>query len=130
MREEGAYNIIWVFHVNTYDVPNKSWNRLEQYYPGDEWIDWIGVSVYGAQTPMEQEWSRFRNLMDAVYPRLVALSPSKPIALLEFGVTAGNPLGNQAAWAKKALKDLTAFRWPRIIGFSWWNETWENELPY
>lgn len=126
-RGEGADNILWVFHANNRDVPDESWNRLEQYYPGDEWIDWIGVSVYGAQIPTEQEWPQFRDLMDAVYPRLASLSPSKPIALLEFAVTAGNPQGDQAAWADSALRDLTALRWPRIIGFSWWNDHWPND---
>ncbi|MEW6233504.1 MAG: glycosyl hydrolase [Chloroflexota bacterium] len=126
-REEGADNITWVFHVNNQDVPEEPWNRLEGYYPGDDWIDWLGVSVYGAGTPMDSEWPQFRELMDQVYPRLAALSPSKPIILAEFGVTAGNPLGDQAAWAESALTDLTALRWPRVIGFSWWNEAWQND---
>jgi len=65
--------------------------------------------------------------MDAVYPRLTALAPDKPIILIEFGVTANNPLGDQAAWAEEALTDLTGPRWPRVIGFSWWNETWQND---
>lgn len=126
-RDEGANNVLWVFHVNNQDVPNESWNHLEQYYPGDEWIDWIGVSVYGAQTPLDDEWPSFRDEMDAVYPRLVTLSPDKPIVLLEFGVTAGNPLGDQAEWAGAALTDLAKRRWPHVIGFSWWNEHWQND---
>jgi hypothetical protein len=65
--------------------------------------------------------------MDQVYPRLAALSSNKPIILAEFGVTSGSPLGNQATWAESALTDLTTFRWPRITGFSWWNETWQND---
>ncbi|MFC2066590.1 MJ1477/TM1410 family putative glycoside hydrolase [Chloroflexota bacterium] len=127
MREEDAHNITWVFHVNDQDIPDDSWNRLEQYYPGDEWVDWIGVSVYGAQTPVEDEWPDFRQLMDEVYPRIESLTTANPIVLLEFGVTANNPLGDQATWAEQALIDLTSFRWPRIIGFSWWNEAWEND---
>ncbi|MFQ6089742.1 MAG: glycoside hydrolase family 26 protein, partial [Candidatus Methanofastidiosia archaeon] len=127
MREEGAYNIIWVFHVNNKDYPDEPWNRLEQYYPGDEWVDWIGVSVYGAQTPMDEEYPQFRENMDEVYPRLVLLSKSKPIVILEFGVTTGHPNVDQAAWANRALEDITTFRWSRIIGFSWWNEAWEND---
>jgi len=126
-RQEGALNISWVFHVNNDDVPNISWNRLENYYPGDGYIDLIGVSVYGAQTPMAEEWPEFRESMDSVYPRLQALAPEKPIILLEFGVTLGNPLGDQAAWAKAALTDLLQPRWPGTIGFSWWNEAWEND---
>jgi len=126
-RDEGAHNILWVFHVNNADVPGEDWNRFENYYPGDEWIDWIGVSVYGAGTPLDDEWPSFRNEMDAVYPRLAALSPDKPIVLLEFGVAARNPLGDQAEWAEAALSDLTSQRWSRIIGFSWWNEYWQND---
>ena len=126
-RDENAKNITWVFHVDDYGDPDTSWNQIENYYPGDEWIDWIGVSDYGAQTPQDEPWNSFRDGMDAIYPQLVALSPNKPIVLLEFGVTKNNPLGDQAQWARDALTDITSFRWPRLIGFSWWNEWWQND---
>ncbi len=126
-RQERATNIQWVFHVNNADSPDVDWNHLENYYPGNDWIDWIGVSAYGALTPMDDDWPSFRGEMDAVYPRVAALSPDKPIVVLEFGTAARNPLGNQAVWAQAALTDLTSHRWPRIIGFSWWNEFWEND---
>ncbi len=126
-REEGAKNITWVFHVNDDDDPDVGWNHFENYYPGDEWIDWIGVSDYGALTPQDDTWDSFRSGMDSVYPRLAALTPNKPIVLLEFGVTKNNPLGDQALWAQRALADITSFRYPRLIGFSWWNEHWQND---
>lgn len=126
-REEGATNITWVFHINYMDVPNETWNRFENYYPGDEWIDWLGVSVYGAQAPNVTDWFTFRELMDAIYPRLAALSPNKPIVINEFGVAANNPRGDQAVWAEAALKDITSFRWQQVIGFSWLNEQWQND---
>ncbi len=127
MRQEGAANILWVFHVNDGDYPQEPWNRFENYYPGDDYIDLLGVSVYGAQTPMQEEWPEFRRAMDEVYPRLASLSLSKPILVLEFGATRGNPLGDQAVWAERALTDLIHNRWPRIVGFSWWNEAWQND---
>ena len=126
-RAEGAHNITWVFHANNQDIPDEPWNRLEDYYPGDEWVDWIGVSVYGAQTPLDEEWPAFREMMDQAYPRLAALSERNPIAVLEFAATSGNALGKQEDWAKNALSDLLAARWPRVIGFSWWNEAWQND---
>jgi hypothetical protein len=126
-RAESAGNITWVFHVNDGDVPEESWNQFENYYPGDEWIDWIGVSDYGVQTPMSHDWTNFREGMDAIYPRLAALTSDKPIVLLEFGVAKNNPLGDQAEWARAALADITSFRYPRLIGFSWWNESWQND---
>jgi len=127
MRQEGASNVLWVFHANNDDWPQEAWNRLENYYPGDAYIDWLAVSVYGAQTPLDDYWDEFRPMMDAAYPRLAALAPAKPIILAEFGVTLNNPLGSQSDWANKALSDLIGLRWPRVIGFSWWNEFWQND---
>jgi hypothetical protein len=126
-REERATNIVWVFHVSSQDLPDSDWNRFERYYPGDDWIDWLAVSVYGAQTPMENGWPSFRRLMDSDYRRLVILAPTKPIILAEFGATQGNPHGDQAAWADKALADIVGRRWPRLIGFAWWNEAFPND---
>jgi hypothetical protein len=127
MRQEGTSNIMWVFHVNTNDLPNVSWNRFENYYPGDTYIDWVGLSAYGAQTPMDAWCDSFRDMLDSSYPRLIRMSPTKPVIVLEFGVTSGNPLCDQTTWARKALVDLINFRWGHIIGFSWWNEKWEND---
>ena len=126
-RDEGADNITWVFHINANDYHKEEWNAFESYYPGDEWIDWIGISSYGALTQQDEYWEEFRDGMDALYPRLDALTADKPIFIAEFGVTKNNPLGDQAEWARVALTDLTSFRWPRIIGFSWWNEWWQND---
>ncbi|MBI5824021.1 MAG: beta-mannanase [Chloroflexi bacterium] len=123
----GAENITWVFHLNAGDWPQEDWNRFENYYPGDDWIDWIGISFYGAQTPQAEDWEEFRAGMDQVYPRVDALTSGKPIIIAEFGVTKNNPLGDQAEWARAALEDITSFRWPRVIGFSWWNDIWQND---
>jgi hypothetical protein len=59
-REEGAFNVRWVFHVDPWDEPVEDWNKFENYYPGDEWIDWVGASVYGRQLPSDPEAISFR----------------------------------------------------------------------
>ena len=124
---QGASNVSWVFHVGAQDVPEEAWNRLENYYPGDDAIDWVGVSEYGAADPLDDEWPSFSAVMDTVFPRLTAMAPGKPVAVLEFGVSAGNPLGDPAVWATAALSDLIGGRWPGVVGFSWWNENWQND---
>ena len=127
VESRGAENISWVFHVNDTDQPSPSWNRLEKYYPGDRYIDWLATSVYGALTPQE-DWSQsFAHGMDSVYPRLRRLAPAKPIIVSEFGVTEGNRRVAPTRWAAHALDGLLSGRWPRVRGFSWWNETWEND---
>ena len=81
----GADNITWFFHADAYSSPETEWNKLENYYPGDNYIDWLGVSVYGPQT-RDADFQSFSEIMDDVYPSITSLS-NKPIAILEFGIT-------------------------------------------
>jgi hypothetical protein len=52
-RDEGAGNVAWVWGPNWNSGPNVSWNAYEHYYPGDAYVDWVGVSGYpfGTQSP-------------------------------------------------------------------------------
>lgn len=126
-RAAGATNIVWVFHANNGDDPVTAWNRMEAYYPGDDVIDWLAISAYGMLAP--DDWDRvdFRATMDSTYARLTRMAPDKPVILAEFGTDIHNPREPAAAWAKGALADILGHRWPRLIGFSLWNETWLNE---
>ncbi|UCC67136.1 MAG: beta-mannanase [Armatimonadota bacterium] len=127
VRGEGASNITWVFHVDATDDPDVSWNRFENYYPGDEYVDWVGVSAYGPQQPTDDEAESFREQMDGCYPRLERLAKTKPVIVAEFGCTAGSPAARPEKWAAAALDGILGGRWPRVMGFSWWNERWEND---
>jgi hypothetical protein len=122
-----ADNISWVFHVNFEDNPKVSWNELEQYYPGSDLIDWIGVSLYGSQSPDDKpgDWLEFVSTMNTIYDRVSQLEGQKPIMLSEFGFCAnnGNP-GEPAVWTQAALTSMLSNRWPRLAAFSWWNESW------
>lgn len=126
MLARGATNITWVFHVDAHDDPEVAWNALENYYPGDDIVDWLGVSVYGAQNPQEKSWSSFESSMNDVVPRLTKLAPRKPIFVLEFGHSAGVS-ETSAHWADAAFAALLADDWPAVRGFSWWNEHFSND---
>jgi len=123
----GADNITWVFHVHWEDYPTEAWNEFENYYPGDDVVDWLGVSAFGPETPLDDYWDDFVDELDAAIPRLTTLAPGKPIIVSEFGITGGNPQGTAVSWADPALTALLADTWPAVRGFSWWNETWEND---
>ncbi len=122
-REEGALNVRWVFHIDPWDEPVEPWNRFEYYYPGDEWVDWVGVSVYGRQLPKDKYRPTFRYQMDWAYGRLMAIT-SKPVVVCEFGNVVED---GQEEWARAALSDIIAGRWPKVIGFSWWNAAFYND---
>lgn len=129
MRGEGAENLQWIWHVNWLDQPEAKWNRFENYYPGDNYCSWLALSAYGPLTPQTKDGTEsLRFKMREAYPRLVKLAPpGKPIILAEFGCTLNHRSVDASEWAKSALDDLFSNRWPAIVGFCWWNETWEND---
>ncbi len=85
-RREGANNITWFFHVDAQPEPADWWNDIKYYYPGDDYIDWVGISTYGSLSPDDDPVS-FNELMDNIYPHLREIAPDKPVAILEFGIT-------------------------------------------
>ena len=128
MRAAGATNLQWIWHVNWDDVPETHWNRLENYFPGENYCDWLAISAYGPLGPQsEEEPHPFRHEIDQVYPRLTKLAPGKQILIAEFGCDLHHRAVSAASWARAALEDLFSGRWPAIIGFCWWNESWEND---
>lgn len=120
-----VYNVTWVFHPNYNSAPDEEWNQPEYYYPGDEYIDWIGISVYGAQKPSDQ-WTSFSDLMDKAYPKLLKISGVKPCAVFEFGVIETNEEFQKSKWLEDAFGDLTSGMYPKIKAISYWNAKWTN----
>jgi hypothetical protein len=125
-RNEGAKNVTWVYHVNSNSVPKKKWNTMQAYYPGDDYIDWIGASIYGAQVPGERG-KEFTDIMDECYDEICNVSKNKPLAVLEFGVIEDPAVVNKPEWIGNALQSLINERYPRIKAISYWNSKWQNE---
>jgi Glycosyl hydrolase family 26 len=119
VRAEGATNVTWFFHADTYP-PHQWWNTLDWYYPGDAYVDWLGISDYGSLTP-GGPIVNFAAELDAsgVYPLLTSLS-SRPMAVVEMGVVDG-PAGAKPEWIRRAFAALRSGRYPRIRGAVWWD---------
>jgi hypothetical protein len=65
--------------------------------------------------------------MDEVHARILKLAPQKPIIIAEFGTAKNNPNLDQVQWAREALVAITSLQYSNVIGFSWWNERWQND---
>ncbi|MCI0449757.1 MAG: glycoside hydrolase family 26 protein [Chlorobi bacterium] len=124
-RDEDVTNVTWVFHVNAVGAPQEDWNRIKNYYPGDEYIDWIGFSAYGPQR-WGESYQRFVDIMQSGYNELAELTPNKPIAVLEFGVADYLPNVNKALWIQSALYTVQQPEFSRIKAVGWWHSTWWN----
>lgn len=119
-REVGTENVTWVFHIDAQPEPEVWWNGMSYYYPGDEYIDWIGVSAFGAQLP-DHDWRQLRDVLDPVYEEILQISKTKPIALVEFGVIDKPDTSHKARWMQTALSDIAHGRYPRMKAISYWN---------
>jgi hypothetical protein len=121
-RAEGAHNIVWFFHVDPARSPQEPWNTFAAYYPGDDYIDWIGISCFGSQR-VGREWIDFNEKLAPAYVEAAALSPTKPLAIVEYAVVE-DPARDKAAWITDAIGAVRAGRYPRIKALSYWNEAW------
>ncbi len=124
-RSEGVHNVTWFFHPNSESFPDEDWNRMANYYPGDEYIDWIGVSLYGPIFPDERQyWEElnFAERLDKILQEIASFAPSKPVAILEFGVIEDK---RKPEWIREAFEAIRNH--PKVKAISWWNERWVND---
>jgi hypothetical protein len=124
VRAKGAVNIQWVFHVNNSPSPDGSWNRYASYYPGSEFVDWLGLSVYG-KISKTMDWGSFLDVFFRAYEEINTIDRSKPVMLAEWGVGEYPNDGDKAEWISKALLDLQG-RFSQIKAAVFWHERWQN----
>lgn len=124
VRARKADNIKWGFHANHYGLPLENWNALSNYYPGADYVDWLGLSVY-AKMHRSEDWSWFRNVMEDPYIELCQLDADKPVIVAEWGVGEFPP-DDKAEYFRKAFADMKS-RYPRVRAAVYWHEGWENK---
>lgn len=122
-RSEGAFNITWFFHADARSFPTTEWNKIKYYYPGDDYMDWVGLSSYGVLFPENREdWISFKDKFLPAYHQIKEFAPDKPLAVLEFGVIED---ARKPEWIREVFKFIREFH--EIKAISWWQERWENE---
>ena len=113
-----------MFHTNNYSYPNDKWNLAASYYPGSDYVDWLGLSVYGQQFN-DEPWANVQSLVEWPYQEMCRLDPHKPIMIAEWATGEFPESGNKAQWIKEGL-NLFRTRYPRIKGAVYWHERWQN----
>lgn len=124
-RAEGATNVTWFFHMTWWTQPNYPWETFANYYPGDGYVDWLGLSTYGLPLLPDGSVMSFEQALGTfhgpnypgVYDDITSLGP-KPLALVELGVA---EYPQKAQWIHDMLPVLQSGRYPRLAAISWWN---------
>ena len=130
-RQMNVTNITWAFHIfppeDTGDLTsNQPWNNVANYYPGDSYVDWIGISAYGS-FERGTDWESFTSIMDHSYPVMANLgNKTKPIAVFEWATLEDPAMGNKSQWINDTLTSMLNNRYPRLKAISYWNEAWDD----
>ena len=115
-REE-VENVKWVFSINWEDVPPIKANRSLNYYPGDTYVDYVGIDGYNwGNTQSWSRWVTFKELFYKVYEE-INHTVKKPILISEFSSASSG--GDKAKWIINAMKDIK--RLEDITGFVLFN---------
>lgn len=99
-EEEGAHNVIWIFNPNDRNHPPCDWNNFLAYYPGNEYVQLIGVTGYNNGTYFKEErseeWREFEEIYDAVNEAYMPFFSEFPWIITEFSSSSIG--GDKAKW--------------------------------
>lgn len=134
-RQAGATNVLWAFVPNAESVPDEryestaSWNRIAGYYPGDDYVDILGVDGYNwgttktvARDGWDSRWLTFGEIFSAPVRQLRELSTKKPLIVFETASVAQG--GDKEGWFRDAVR--TTAEWG-VRGMVWFQENKEEE---
>lgn len=113
-RSQGAANVKWVLALNWEDIGSHHWT---EYYPGDEYVDWVGMSIYQFMPDNNPE------------PMIVGIyndySSRKPIMISEWGVNwSGQNYSDEsrATFINKFFDTIEARPKIKMINYHFWRD--------
>ncbi|GGS00112.1 hypothetical protein GCM10010169_51050 [Micromonospora fulviviridis] len=110
-RAAGATNVTWVWS------PNARWDdsmpKLSRFYPGDDYVDWVGLSGYYG-IGFHSDYRSFDEIFGPTFTEIREFS-RKPLVITETG--ASDVTGRKAEWITEAFEALP--RYPFVIGLIW-----------
>jgi mannan endo-1,4-beta-mannosidase len=106
----GATNVIWAWTPNAIQAAPQV--RLAPYYPGDQYVDWVGIDAYYTQTGIRT----FRDLFGPTMTEIRRFT-ARPFIIVETGAEVGS---NRL----KSIDDLftSVARDPNVLGFVYFNQ--------
>jgi beta-mannanase len=125
--EEKATNVLWVWCPNVAMTGplGEPWNAIANYYPGDEYVDWLCMDGYNWGTSQNwSHWQTFDSVYQPTYRQLQALNASKPMMIGEFASSEKG--GDKAAWIADMFKRIPS-AYPQIRMVFWFNLNKETD---
>ncbi|MCL2122368.1 MAG: glycoside hydrolase family 26 protein, partial [Clostridiales bacterium] len=114
-----ADNVIWVWNPNGGSYPDFKWNHELMYYPGDAFVDIVGMTKYNTGTyysSFGERWREFDELYDALYLSYTTRY-TQPLMITEFASASMG--GDKEQWVERMFAHIGQY--PRIKAAVWWD---------
>ncbi len=119
-RSQNVTNVEWVWAPIYQSYPNTPSNDLHLFYPGDNYVDWVGPMGYNYYTYFSQGWQTFTYIFDTTLKDFACRYP-RPQIIHEFASAEGDANSpTKAAWILDAYQK--APNYPFLRAVVWYND--------
>jgi len=112
-------NSIWVWNPNGGSYPDFKWNDELMYYPGDNYVDIVGLTRYNTGTfyrAVGEKWQEFHELYDGLYSRYSTIY-GQPLMIPEFASASMG--GDKEQWVRNMFEVIRKYDGLKVA--VWWN---------
>ncbi len=125
-KENNVTNVKFIWCPNSMSVPQESWNYIMDAYPGDEYVDFIGLDIYNGAGSGKGVglWRSFRKESIENYFVLTHLKPNKPLLVCEAASRErriGESGQDKAEWITQMTEALKSDM-NKVRLLAWFNE--------
>ena len=127
--EEGVDNCLWVYNPNDRNAPPGKWNDSLAYYPGDGYVQLLGVTGYNNgtyYTKWNEQWRDFTTIYDEIWNLYSPHFSRFPWIITEFASSSYG--GDKAAWIDEMFAHIGDY--PNIKLAVWFSAAdYDGETP-
>ncbi|TCO73152.1 glycoside hydrolase family 26 protein [Marinisporobacter balticus] len=118
-EENGVDNVLWVWNPHDLSFPNFKWNHYLNYYPGDQYVDIIGLTGYNTGNYYKGEiWRDFDEIYPVLYDEYMSIF-EQPFMITEFGSNSVG--GDKIKWVNDMFDRFEQNPFSNIKVAIWWN---------
>lgn len=111
-EEEGVNNAIWIFNPNDGNFPPCKWNNFIAYYPGNDFVQMIGITGYNTGTYYNdltgEVWREFNQIYTKIQNDYLPLFSEFPWIITEFASSSIG--GDKAKWINQMFENIDNYK--------------------
>ncbi|MBA3972479.1 MAG: hypothetical protein H0X46_10145 [Bacteroidetes bacterium] len=125
-QKENVTNVKFIWCPNSLSFPQENWNYIMNAYPGDDYVDYVGLDIYNGAGKNIPVWRSFRKEGIENYFILTQQLSSKPIFICEVASrersgSESQTAQNKSEWIRDMSEALSSDM-SKVMLLTWFNE--------